>query len=158
MAALAADINVSTVGMPVKASFSANAVDIHYRGALIFIDTGGGAQAVPAAGDRFVGISPMRQDITAIGQELEAYIKGNFWFPLGDSVAADDEGDLLVLDMGSVQSDNIADCESAGNATLATTDIIIGQILRVKSAAMLVAIVPGIAGRIAAATATNAWL
>lgn len=156
--ALAGDINVSTIGSPVKATFSCNAALTFYRGALVYIDTGGGVQILPAAGDRCVGISPKKQVTTAAGQEVEVYVKGLFWLPLGDSIAVTDEGDLLVMDLGSVQSDDIGVSESAGHATLATTDIIIGQILRVKTAAMLVAITPGITGRIAAGTATNAWL
>lgn len=158
MSVLAADINVSTLGTPVKATFSNNtATEIYYRGALVYIDTGGGVQVVPAAGDRFLGISPMKQSVTT-GEEVEVYVKGLFWMPLCANSSAADEGDLVVLDMGSTQSDNIADCVCATDITAATTDVIIGQILRVKTAAMLIAITPGLAGRIYASTAANAWL
>ena len=126
MAVLAADIIVHTIGTPIKISLSANAADTYYKGAMVFIDADGGCQVVPEAGDRFVGLSCKNQVVTAAAQEVEVYCWGLFWVPVGTDIAAADEGELLIQDIDATQSDNIADCVSATDATEAENDQIIG--------------------------------
>lgn len=141
MAALAADINVSSLGTPLKAEFSCNAADTHYQGSIVYVDTAGGAQVTAAAGDRVVGISTTKQVTTAAGQLIEVYINGLFWVPLGTNIAAADEGERLVSD-GPTNSDNFADMVAAGDITLAANDACVGRIIRVTATQMLIAIGP----------------
>jgi len=138
MAVLAADANAETVGTPTKISLSANGADVFYRGAVVFIDTGGGAQVVPAAGDRVAGLCCQQQTTTAAGDEVEVYSEGLFWLPVGTNITAADEGELLILDIGTTQSDNPGDFVSAGDTTLAANDAAVGVIKRVTSTQMLV--------------------
>lgn len=138
MAALAADVNCSAVGKYSSTQFSANGADTFYRGAIVFCDTGGGLQAVPAAGDRVIGVIPYQQTTTASGDEVEVVVKGQVWLPVGTNIAAADEGELLALDIGSTQSDNPADFVSLGDITPANNDAIVGTILRVTSTEMLI--------------------
>lgn len=157
MAVLAADVNYSSIGQPDKVSFSANGADVFYAGAIVYSDTGGGVQVVPAAGDRAVGVCAKQVTTTAAGDEVEVYVDGIFWVPVGSGITAADEGSIVIHDISASQTDNWADCISLEDATLAANDIFIGQIMRVTATQMLVAIKPGITGRLAAATATNLW-
>jgi len=109
MAALAADSAYRFKGSPTKHVFSGNAADIHYGGALLFIDTAGGVQAVPASGDMFAGIVTVKQTVVAVGDPVEAFIEGFFFLPLGTNIAAADEGDLAIIDISGTLSDNPAD-------------------------------------------------
>lgn len=153
MAALAADVNCSVLGTPIYASFSANGADVFYQGAVVFIDTGGGVQVVPAAGDRCVGICTKQQTITAAAQLVEVMVFGLIWLPVGTNIAAADEGNLCVLDIGSTQSDNPADFVSDLDITAAGDDASLGRILRVTSTQMLVFVTPGTTGQLYVATA-----
>lgn len=139
MAALSADINIETVGAIERRSFSANAVDVFYQGAIVYIDTGGGAQCTAAAGDRAVGVCLTRQTIGAIGDLVHVMTHGDIWVPLGTNIAAEDENDILVND-GPTDTDNFADMVSHDDITLAANDAAIGRILKVEAARMLVRI------------------
>jgi hypothetical protein len=156
MAALTGDAAYcSSVGDTTEVGFSANAADTYYKGALVFIDTGGGVQVVPAAGDMCIGISPSQQVIAAASDEVQVLVRGLVWLPVGSGIAAADEGDMLIMDISATQSDNPADCISAGDATgLAANDIAIGRILRATSTKMLIHIGDG-TGEIYNATIGN---
>jgi hypothetical protein len=150
MAALAADTNGSIVGTPVIAKFSANAADTFYRGAIVYIDTAGGAQVTYATGDRPLGISPKNQVIAAAADEVEVLIEGLVWLPVGAAVAAADEGELLIADVSATPTDNPADMVSFGDTVasdvLADNDAVVGRILRVTATQMLVRIGGGWTG------------
>ena len=146
MAALAADINVSTVGTPTLYKFAANGADTYYRGAIVFIDTGGGVQVVPAAGDLPLGISTKQQVIAAAADLVEVMVEGWAWLPIGTGVAADDEGTRLTLDISATQSDNAADWipEADAGGGLAANDISLGIIKKVETTRMLIKFAPAI--------------
>ena len=151
MAVLAADINVSTFGTPTKLSFSANVADTYFKGAVVFIDDAGGVQVVPAAGDRCAGIASKNQVIATAADEVEVYVDGYFEMPLGTNIAAADEGNFIGLDIGTTQSDNIADFVSleiaADDVAIAVNDCVLGRIIRVKAASMIVCIHPALMGK-----------
>jgi hypothetical protein len=142
MAALAADSPYRYKGSPTKHVFSGNVADIHYGGALLFIDTGGGVQAVPAAGDYFAGIVTVKQTVVNAGDPVEAFIDGLFFFPLGTNIAAADEGDLAIIDISGTLSDNPTDLVSNLDATGAVGDIVIGRIYQVLADGMWVKLEP----------------
>ena len=145
MAVLAADANVETVGHATKCSFSANGADTFYRGAVLYADTGGGVQLVPAAGDQIVGIVAQQVTTTAAGDEVEAYVDGVFWMPVGTNITAADEGTRIVNDMDSTQSDNVADFVSQADITVVANDQSLGYILRVTATQMLIKVQPSLA-------------
>lgn len=151
MAALDADIYISTQGQVVTKNFKANAAGTYYQGAVVFIDTGGGVQVVPAAGDMAIGISPTKQVVSA-SDEVNVIIFGVVGMPIGTNIAAADEGDLCCLDIGSTQSDNPADFVAAGDITPAANDTVLGRILRVTSSQMEIFIGPD-TGKLYVATA-----
>lgn len=151
MAALAADVQCSTAGKTTNVQLSCNAADTFYKGAIVFVDTGGGAQVTWAAGDRPVGICPYKQTTTAASQEVEVIVEGLVWLPLGTNIAAADEGDLLLLDADGTTTDNPGDMVAAGDITIAAGDMVIGRIVRVTSSAMLVNINPALTGAIGTA-------
>jgi len=142
MAALAADSVFRFKGSPTKHVFSGNVADIHYAGALLFIDTGGGVQAVPAAGDTFAGIVCYQQTVVTAGDPVEAYIDGLFLLPLGTAITAADEGDLAIIDISGTLSDNPADIVSNIDSTGAANDIAIGRIYQVTTEGMWVKLEP----------------
>lgn len=158
MAALAADVNGSTVGPVTTLPFSANAADTYFRGSIVFTDAAGGVQVTYAATlDRVVGVSPSKQVIANIGDEVDVIVHGAIWLPVGSGIAAADEGDLLMVDISATSSDNPADAVSVTDATEALGDMIVGQIMRVTATQMLIFLTPGITGRAIAATTTNLW-
>jgi hypothetical protein len=140
MAVLSQDVNMSTLGTPVKIPLSGNVADTYYRGAMVFCDTGGGAQVLPATGDRFVGISAKNQTVVSAGDVVEVYCSGVFWVPVGTNISAADEGELLLQDISATQSDNFDDTVSFADITPAANDQVIGRILRVTSTQMLIEI------------------
>ena len=148
MAVLAADINISAVGNTRNTQFSANGADTYYKGAVVFIDTGGGLQALPAAGDRCAGVIPYQQTVTAASDEVEVIVEGLVWMPLGLNITAANEGGILFVNMDGTLSDNVADMPSAIDITIAENDIAIGRILRVTSTRMLIGLTPGLTGSI----------
>lgn len=153
MGALTGDVYVTTIGAADRAGFSANGADTFYKGALVFIDTNGGVQSVPAAGDRCLGVSAFKQVTTVAGQEIEVFFEGLFWVPLGSGITAADEGDYLMMTAAGTLSDNFADTVSATDVPIDVNDLIIGQIVRVKAASMLIGIEPGFTGRLIPAPA-----
>jgi hypothetical protein len=158
MGVLTADLYTEIVGPFVEAPFLSNGADTYYQGALVYIDTGGGVQALNAAADRFLGVI-LKQQTVAAAEEVSVMIWGHIWLPLAANIAAEDEGDPVGMD-DATGSDNIADGQSMGpegDVGLDEDDIFIGRILRVNSPRMLVAIGHQMSGHIAAATATNAW-
>jgi len=160
MAVMAADANCSVVGYHITAPFSANGADIFYKGGIVYIDAAGGVQNVPAAADKCLGVTMKQFTTTAAGDLIDVLIFGAIWVPIGTNIAAEDEGDPLMMDIGSTQTENFADCVSAGpegDVALAEDDILIGRILRVTTAQMLIFIGHGLTGNIGAATPTNAW-
>jgi hypothetical protein len=156
MAALAADVNCSTVGHVITAPFSNNVADIYYRGSIVYIDTAGGAQVVPAAGDMAIGISPKKQDVAA-GAIVDVLIFGLVWLPLGSNIAAADEGDIAMLDISAIQSDNPADLVAQGDITLAANDVSVGRIMRCTSTQMLIFIGPNTGAISIGAISTTGW-
>lgn len=156
MAALANDVNCSTVGHIITAPFSANAPDTYYRGSIVFTDAAGGVQVTYAAtADRVLGLSPKKQVIAAAADIVEVIIHGCVWVPVGSSIAAADEGDLIMVDASATSSDNPADTVSFTDMTEAQHDMVLGQILRVTASQMLIFLTPGLTGRAVAATTTN---
>lgn len=81
------------------------------------------------------------------------------WVPVGTNIAAEDEGDPLVMEVGTV-TDNPADCvsgEPEGDVALTEDDMYVGRILRATATQMLIAIGhKGLSGDIVAAVVTNA--
>ena len=142
MAALAADSIFRFKGSPTKHVFSGNVADIHYAGALLFTDTAGGVQAVPANGDYFAGIVCYQQTVVSAGDPVEAFIDGLFLLPAGTNIAAADEGDLAIIDISGTLSNNPADIVSNLDATGAVGDIAIGRIVQVTSEGMWVKLEP----------------
>lgn len=159
MAVLAADQYLEVVGPFVEVPLVSNAADTYFQGSIVYWDQStGGVQALNAASDRCAGICIKQQTVAASG-EVSVMIWGHIWMPLGTNIAAEDEGDHIVMDAGTA-SDNITQAQSAGpegDVALAVDDIFIGRILRVVSPRMLVAIGHQMTGHIAAATTTNAW-
>ena len=155
MAVLAADKNVSSIGASTITGFAVNVADTYYRGAIVYVDTGGGSQVVPVAGDRCLGISPKKQ-VLATTDLAEVLVSGVIWLPVGTAVEAEDEGDLLILDISATQSDNPSDLVSAGDTTLGADDVAVGTILKVTATQMLVRI-GDFTGRLYDATAA-AWV
>lgn len=150
MAALSADILARPQGSVHMRSGLANAADTYYRGAIVYIDTGGGVQVTAAAGDRPIGICTRKQVVSA-GDRVEFVWFGVIRLPLGSGIAAADEGDLLVND-GPTDTDNPADMVAAGDITPAANDACIGKILEVGSNYMDIAITPGLTGMLYVAT------
>ena len=149
MAVLAADVNISAVGDTRNTQFSANGADTYFKGAIVYSDTGGGLQALPAAGDRCVGVIPYKQVVTAAGDEVEVIVEGLIWMPIGTAnISAADEGDILCCDISGTLSDNPGDMVSAIDITIAANDIAVGRILRVTTTQMLIGITPGLTGSI----------
>jgi hypothetical protein len=155
---LAADVLCSSYGVPIKVGLSANGADTFYRGALVHVDTGGGVQSVPAAGDRCIGISPEKQVTKTAGDTVQVIVDGLVWLPIGSGISVADEGDFLVMDISAQLTDNPTECKALADITPVQNDCVIGQILKVETSRMLIAIIPGITGRIMAATATNLWV
>ena len=135
MAALTANVNVSSEGTPKKSSAAANAADTFFAGAIVWSDTGGGVQVTAAAGDRPVGICSEKQIVSA-GDLVEYYTFGDFWFPAG-SITAADELDRIGFDAATL-TDNIADAVNVTGLTLATNDVVLGKIMRVANSRMLI--------------------
>jgi hypothetical protein len=129
MAALSADLNVETVGNIETFTFSANAADTFYRGAVVWVDTGGGAQATAAAGDVPVGICLKNQVIAAAGDPVEVCIRGLVGLPT--ALAVTDEGGRIGYDVGTAITDNVADAVMLSGITLADNDVVLGKLLRV---------------------------
>lgn len=146
MASLAADVNVSVLGVPVYGGFSCNAADTFYQGAIVYIDTGGGCQVTWATGDRPLGICTKQQVTTAASEIVEVLIDGYVWLPVGTAIAAADEGDYLIADVSATPTDNPADMVGYGDTVasdvLADNDAVVGRILRVTATQMLVRIGP----------------
>lgn len=136
MAALAADAYMEALVGFCSTQFVANATDIYYRGAIVFNDTGGGAQVTAAAGDQALGISPKYQSVTA-GDLVEVIIGGFVWLPVGTNVSAADEGKLAKLPAAGL-TDNPGDAVSQGDVAMAANDIVIGRIMRVTTSRMLI--------------------
>lgn len=157
MAALAQDVNASTVGPTTTIKMLSNGADTYYRGALLYQDAAtGGVQPTWGSGDIAVGFSPTNQVTTASGEEVAVVIQGAIWLPVGTALAVDDEGDYLMND-GPANTDNPADLESASDLTLADGDMYIGRILRVTSTQMLIFLSPGLTGMLHNTSPTNGW-
>ncbi len=131
MAAMSADVNVETQGNIETFGFSANAADTFFRGAVVWIDTGGGAQATAAAGDVPVGIILKNQVIASAGDEVEVMIRGLVGLPT--SLAVTDEGGRIGFDAGTLTDNVDADAVMISGLTLADNDVILGRLLRVRN-------------------------
>lgn len=157
MAALAADINVSSIGPVVTIQMPAIA-DTFYQGAFVYIlDAGGNVSPVPVTTSICLGLSPTQQVVGTAGDLIQVAIQGYFWMPVGTNIAAEDEGNLLMMDVSGTLSDNPADLVSVapGDVAIAATDIIVGRLIRVSSPNMLVAVnFGGVTGFTGAADAT----
>ncbi len=131
MALVSADVNVETIGPIASMGFSANAADTYFRGAIVWIDTGGGAQVgTMGAGDVPLGISLKNQVIATAGDEVEVCIAGLVGLPT--ALAATDEGGRIGFDAGTI-TDNIADAVMISGLTIADNDVILGRLLRVRN-------------------------
>lgn len=150
MAALTGDINISEVGPVVTVPLSANAADVYYKGAVVYIDTAGGAQVTFGTADRPIGISPKQQN-PAIGDEVQVIVWGVMWVPAITGVAALDEGERLVGT--GAMTDNIDDYDSGSGVTVAANDICLGRILRFTTTRTLIFVNGGLAGSVAIGTA-----
>lgn len=151
MAALAANLNISTLGTPITVPLIANATDIYYRGAVVFIDAAGGAQVTWAAGDRPIGICPKYISATA-GDTIPVVVFGVIWFPAITGIAASDEGNTLLFDADTPPTDNIDDADSSEGIAEAAGDMRVGRILRYTAAQTLV-MIGGITGSSSVGTA-----
>lgn len=132
MAAMSENANISVVGGACIVPMVANATDVYYAGAIVYIDDAGGAQVTTTiAADTAAGICPNYQSVTA-GDEVEVLIEGALWIPTPTGIAAADEGHWLCIDATGA-TDNLDDCDSSEGLTLADNDMIVGKILRVDS-------------------------
>jgi hypothetical protein len=160
MSDLTKDNYMEAVGFQVMSDFVNTAAAItYYQWSIVYILAAGAVSKTPVATSRALGISPKKQ-VVASGGSVEVIIFGHIWMPLGASITAADEGDPLVLNIGTTATDNVADYQSAkpeGALIIAADDIFLGRILRAKSNRMLVAINHGMSGHLGAATPTNAW-
>ena len=132
MALVSADVNVETEGSIRLFGFSANAADTYFRGAIVWVDTGGGVNAgTMATGDFPIGVCLKRQVIATAGDEVEVCIDGVIGLPT--ALAVTDEGFTLGFDASGTITDNIADAVLLSGLTLADDDTILGRLLRVRS-------------------------
>lgn len=152
MAVLSADVNLSFVGPTRSVGLAVNVADIYYQGSIVFIDTGGGSQVLPASADPAVGISPKKQTL-ATTDLAEVVVEAMCWMPLATGLTASSEGDWLVHDVSATQSDNPVDMVAGLAITAAAGDTIIGRIIKVETARMLIWISPSITGTQYVATA-----
>ncbi len=142
MAALDEDAQISTVGEGISVQLVANAADTYYRGAVVFIDTGGGAQVTAAAADAVAGICP-RQQTVAAGDLVEVIVHGAVWIPTPSGVASAAEENLALMMPIGAATDNPADADSSAiGAGLQANDMLIGRILRYTTANCLVLLQP----------------
>lgn len=164
MADLSADAYVEAAGFKVTAPFvNTTSTITYYQGSIVYILAAGAVSKAPVATSRALGISPKKQVVVS-GGDVEVIIFGHLWLPLGSGITAADEGYQLVLNIGTTQSDNVADYQSAkpeGDLVLQEDDIFLGRVIRAKTASMLVAINHGMSGHLgpanAGAPSTNAW-
>jgi len=125
MAVLSAGVEIAHIGNPNVFSFVADANDAYYRGALVFIDTGGNVVVGPGAGDKLAGICRKTNTAVLAGENVEVYIDGVFEVPCS-SIAVTDEGSALFIDAAAF-SDNTAD---AIVGAFGANDILVGKILK----------------------------
>jgi len=138
MAARTANANLITVGAITTMGFSANAADTFFAGAVVWADTGGGAQVTAAAADSPIGICPFNQVIATAADEVQVIVAGVIGIPQATLTAAD-EGRLLGFDAGTL-TDNFEDAVTLSGLTLADNDCVLGKALRYKSGRMFIQI------------------
>ena len=122
MAALTGGADLQHKGNLEKWKLSVKAVgaDTFYRGALVYGDaTNGKAQAVPAAGDVLLGVGAKTVVAAAADELVEIYTGGLWGFACTVAVVEGDVGDILIMDIGTTQTDNPADLVTGTAATTA---------------------------------------
>jgi hypothetical protein len=134
---------------------TANATDIYYRGAVVYIDTGGGVQVTWGAGDRPIGIYAGQQATVTAGDEVEVVIFGLMVFPSITGIAAADEGNTLIMDTDAPPTDNIDDADSTEGIVEAAGDLRVGRIMRVTADSVYV-LIGGITGSLSVGL-TGTW-
>ncbi len=136
MAARTTNATLITVGAITTMGFSANAADTYFSGAVVWADTGGGAQVTAAAGDKPIGLCPFNQVIAAAGDEVQVITTGIVGIPQSTLTAAD-ELSLIGYDAGTL-NDNFEDAVNLSGLTLADNDAILGKALRYKNGRLFV--------------------
>lgn len=133
MAALSADVYLTTGANTRQMKLKALGADVFYKGAIVVYDASTGFIQVPTGGsaDEFAGIVVEQTTTTAQGDEVLVMTEGEVLIPYGTTAQQGDEGDLLFRDI-SANSDNPEDLLSATYA--ASADIAIGRIFRFESA------------------------
>ena len=136
MAALTGSVDLQHKGNLDKWKLSVKAVgaDTFYAGALVYGDaTNGKAQAVPVATDYLLGICAKTKVVTAADQMVEIYTGGLWAIPCTVAIVEGDVGDVLIMNIGTTQSDNPADLVTGTAATTGANDPLFGKILAVDA-------------------------
>jgi len=133
MAVLAADVHIPHLGNPTKVPVRVAGADTFYAGACVFaVVATGYAVCLPAASTPFLGICTRHFTTTAAGDYIEIWVNGVFKFPvLTAAIAIGSMGDMVICDAtaAGTLTDNVKDYVVDKVATLAATDILIGQIV-----------------------------
>ena len=134
MAALTADVYLTTGANYRQMTLKCVGADTFYKGALVVYDLATGFIQVPQAGDaadEFAGFVVEQTTTTAQGDEVLVQTEGEVLIAYGTTALQADEGDLLFRDL-TADSDNPEDLLSATYA--ASADLAIGRIIRFESA------------------------
>lgn len=131
--ALTADVHIPHKGTPTKVAIPAIGADTFFAGALVYADDANGkVQAVPAAGDVFLGIVAKQVVATAANDLVEVYVDGIHALAYG-SAAEGDQSASICLNIGTTQSDDEGDMSALDLAGLATDDILIGKMIAMNA-------------------------
>ncbi|MDH3286081.1 MAG: hypothetical protein OEQ13_15215, partial [Acidobacteriota bacterium] len=130
MAALAADLNISTYGPIIEVPIKAAAVTF-FQGAIVWSDLDGVGYATdaPAAGDRILGVSLTKQVNATAGDEVSVMVFGVVkFFAAVTDLATTDAGAIVAFDATTL-TDNITDAQDATGLTFADNFSILGKSL-----------------------------
>lgn len=158
MAALTADINISTDGDITITPVKADAADVFYQGAICWADLDASGDAIVgsiAAGDRVLGVC-MKYVNAADGDLIPILVGGCIWFPAITGIDATDVGSLITFDAGTL-TDNIDDADSSAALTLAANDAAVGKLIRYDSSLGCLVQIGNMTGLIYAGAAGSGW-
>lgn len=156
---LAADINISAVGGTCNVQLPCEKADVHYKGAVAWIDVSGSTGGItvdPGAGDRIAGIIPYQQTTTAAGEMVEVIVSGLVWYPNTASLTVSSHEGMVGYDVSENISDGPADVVNITALTAAANDAILGNLLNISSTKGLLIHIGNGTGMIFKATTTFA--
>lgn len=132
MAVLTRDVQIPIKGPFIKHGIPCVGADTFYAGAILYgDDTNGKCQAVPASGDKFVGICAEQVVATAADTIIPVYIWGLMLIPYASAAQAD-VGEVCMMDISAAQTDNPADLVVG---TVGAGDIGIGRVVSIEGSA-----------------------